>query len=617
MTEIDLKAIAGSDINLVLITDFSALKKAIAQLTGSGLIAADYEVAAHPDYRGFAAAALQPASAVPRLLSLYAGNSNVYVVDLWALGAEAIAPLLILLRTHRIVAHHATYELKMSWRIGLDIPDLHCSRITTAILDGERGTGLAAACERRLGVVADKTLQRFDYSLRELPHAAFQYSAQDSILCYRLFINTAEDITRNQLGTGYAIARGAVRQIAHAETRGLRVDRKALTEYANASADKAAQAMTALPADLATANLRSPKQLHAWFTATADEATQSAWPKTAKGSFEFSSKALGAAPSGPIRNALLNVATARSGMQRGGMVASRLALINPATNCVHGNFTLLRTDPGRLSSSSPNLQQLPQGERKAYVARPGNTFVDADAGGLQLRIAATLGVESMGRALLQGIDLHALAGGGIDITDPQRDVKIAAVDERSRRSGKEANFSLLYGMGTRTFHSKLRSAIDENFTEDEAAQVRGAWYKTWPEVAGMQDALFAEARRNGYSTTPGGRIRNYVRDGIPNWYKIRTVTLNASIQGSDADLIMLVAAHLDISLMRFEGASIAILVHDEVLIECKEKDAEEAAQTLDTAWRWAWAQLFPHRLDLGSMSPAFCRPTIGRSYGDV
>jgi DNA polymerase-1 len=614
---IDLKLIAGSDVELTCIVDPQALHEAVARLTGSGLLAIDFEVAAHPDYRGFAAAALQPATAAPRLLSLYSGGTTAYVIDLWALGAEAIAPLRWLLRRHRTVAHHATYDLKMAWRIGLDLPDLHCSRIATAILDGERGTGLAAACERRLRVIADKTLQRFDYGIKELPASVLYYAAQDAILSYRLFNQCAEEITHRKLCTGYAIARGAIRQVAHAETRGLLVDHETLTAFGNASADKANQAKSEMPKGLAGVNCRSSKQLQGWFAGNADNATRSVWPKTPKGSFDFSKKGLGAAPSGEVRNALLKVAEARSGMQRGGMVASRAALINPATGCVHASFKLLGTDAGRLSSSGPNVQQLPPGERKAYVARPGHTFVDADAGGLQLRIAAAFGVESMAGAFLQGIDLHSLAGGGIDINDPERETKIAAVEEQSRKSGKAANFSLLFGMSIPTFHARLRGAVSEALTEEDAARVYHAWYKAWPEVAGMQDALFSEARRNGYSTTPGGRIRDYLRDGIPNWHQIRNITLNASIQGADADLIMLVAAYLDIALMHFEGASVAVLVHDEVLIECKVEHSEEVAKVLDTAWRWAWAKLFPHRLDLGSMSPAFCQPTIGRSFGDV
>jgi DNA polymerase-1 len=466
-------------------------------------------------------------------------------------------------------------------------------------------------------VVADKTLQKFDYCIKDLPANVFSYAALDSVLCFRLFDDCAQEITRRNLGTGYAIARGAIRQVAHAETRGLLVDRNALVAYAEESAGKANQARADMPKDLAVLNVRSSKQLQVWFRGNSDEVTQKAWPKTKKGSFDFSKKGLGAAPAGVIRDALLKVADARSGMQRGGMVASREALINPATGCVHGSFKILGTDAGRLSSSGPNIQQLPSGERKAYVARSGYTFVDADAGGLQLRIAAVLGVASMADAFLQGVDLHSLAGGGIDISDPERDAKIATVGNEARKSGKAANFSLLFGMSIGTFHARLRAAVNEALTEDDAARVYRAWYTAWPEVAGLQDALFSEARRNGYSTTPGGRIRDYLRDGVPNWHQIRNITLNASIQGSDADLIMLVAAYLDIALMRFEGASIAVLVHDEVLIECKEADAEEVAKVLDTAWRWAWAQLFPHRLDLGSMSPAFCQPTIGRSFGDV
>jgi hypothetical protein len=613
-TEIDFKC-AGAD--LVCVCDASQLKQCIARLESSALLALDFEVAPHPDFRNYAAAALHPASAAPRLLSLYGGGEAVFVLDLWPIGSSGIAMLGPFLARHRVVCHHAVYDLKMAWRIALDLPDLHCSRIAVAILDGERGTGLAAACQRRLGVKVDKTLQRFDYGIRDLPPSVFEYAALDAILCFRLFNHCTGEITKRQLDTGYAIARGALRQVAHAETRGLKVDRHALTAFAAASNKVANDTKAMLPGDLADINLRSGKQMAAWFDKVADEDTRRAWPRSPGGNPDFSKKGLAAAPLGPIRNALLKAAEARSGMQRGGMATSREALINPATGCVHGSFKILGTDAGRMASSGPNVQQLPVAERKAYVARPGYVFVDADAGGLQLRIAAVLGVESMGHAFRQGIDLHSLAGGGIDIKDPERDAKIAAVGNQARKSGKAANFSLLFGMSIRTFHARLRATVDENLTEDDAANVYHAWYAAWPEVSGLQDALFVEARRNGFSTTPGGRVRDYLRDGAPDWYKIRNITLNASIQGSDADLIMLVAANLDIALMRFEGASIAVLVHDEVLIECREADAKAVAQLLDTAWRWAWAQLFPHRLDLGSESPAFCQPTIGRSFGDV
>ncbi len=113
------------------------------------------------------------------------------------------------------------------------------------------------------------------------------------------------------------------------------------------------------------------------------------------------------------------------------------------------------------------------------------------------RFAAVFGVKSMARAFRQGVDLHSLAGGGIDINDPERDAKIAAVEDQSRKSGKAANFSLLFGMSIPTFHARLRGAVSEALTEEDAAHVYRAWYKAWPEVAGMQDALFSEARRNG------------------------------------------------------------------------------------------------------------------------
>ena len=604
-------------VTVVKIQNLAVLTEELTSLESSGLVSIDFEVAAHPEFRGYEAAALQPATAAPRLLSIYAGGDKVIVFDLWVLGADAIPLLFGFLSRHRVVAHNATYELKMAWRLGIDLQDLHCSRIAVAILDGERGTSLAAACERRLGVPVDKTLQLADYGILNLSPKVFEYCAQDAVLCYRLFNQCAEEITRRELTTGYAIARGAMRQIAHAETRGLLVDRNALTEFGEQSIQKATNAKAALPPDMATVNLRSSKQLQTWFVKTADVATQKSWPRTPKGAFDFSRKGLGSAPSGPVRNVLLGVAEARSGMQRRGMVASREAQINPATGCVHPSYKLLGTDAGRLSANNPNVQQLPPGERVAYVARPGYAYVDADAGGLQLRIAATLGVQSMASALMLGIDLHALAGGGIDINDPDRDVKIAAVDPQARKTGKAANFSLLFGMSIATFHARLRATVDESLSADDAARVYHAWHKAWPEVRGLQDALFAEARRNGYSTTPGGRVRDYVREGIPNWYAIRNITLNASIQGSDADLIMLVAAYLDIALMQFKNASIAVLVHDEVLIECLGSDVHEVAKVLDTAWRWAWAQLFPFRLDLGSESAQFCQPTIGRSFGNV
>ena len=591
-------------------------------VAGAPVLGADFEVAPAPGFSDWEPAALNPHTSSPRLLSFYPGGDTAFVSDLWRVGPGGLQAHGQMAAAQCVALHNAGYDLKQAWRLGMDFPDVHCTAIMHRVLYGPLGSSLADAMKARFGIVLEKAGQRADYTVPTIPGELLAYSGLDSVCALMLFDALRKELTARGLGTGYSVMRGAIRPVAQAETRGILIDRPALEEFSAAEAKRAAKQATELPEQFAGVNIRSTPALRKVFETIADDATRKAWPKTAKGAFAFSAKALDAAPAGPARDALLAVATARSAAQRAGMGDSRVQLICPATGAMHAGYKIAGTEVGRMSSSRPNMQQLPSDERHCYIGRPGFVLLGADAGQLQLRVAGALGCTTMAAPLIGGVDLHRLAGAGIQADPGSLRMRplpesiqqaLAAVSKPDRARGKTANFSLLYRMGVNTFHARLR-AKDPDATLAQAQQTYDNWYSTFSDARALQDALHEEARRNGFSTTPGGRIRNYRWNGaVWDWGKLQSVTANASIQGADADLICLVAAYIDARIHDLPDACIVQFVHDNVVLEVREEDAAAGMALVDAAWRESWRALFPDHLALGTDCPEFCVPDVART----
>ena len=241
---------------------------------------------------------------------------------------------------------------------------------------------------------------------------------------------------------------------------------------------------------------------------------------------------------------------------------------------IHTCFQMTVTATGRLSSTEPNLQNIPirrpQGAqiRRMFVASPGKVLVDADYSQIELRLLAHIsGDETMIRAFRSGEDIHAVTASQVF------NVPLEDVTSLMRSRAKAVNFGIVYGI------SAFSLAQDIGVFQNEAKAYMDNYFAKYHGVREYMDAIKAQAKADGYVSTLFGRRRNLPEIKSSN-FNMRSfgerVALNMPIQGTAADIIKLAMVRVDDRLKK-EGLEGRLLlqVHDELIVECPE--AEESA----------------------------------------
>ena len=252
-------------------------------------------------------------------------------------------------------------------------------------------------------------------------------------------------------------------------------------------------------------------------------------------------------------------------------------LINPRTGHIHTSFNQTITATGRLSSSDPNLQNIPiRGEdgkeiRKAFVPEPGQLFFSADYSQIELRVMAHLsGDENMINVFREGKDLHAATAANIY----KKPIEEVTRDERTK--SKRANFGIIYGITVFGLAERL------DISRDEAKMLIDGYFQTFPQVHDYMERSKEIARHQGYVTTLFGR-RRYLPDINSRNATVRGFAernaINAPIQGTAADIIKVAMIRIH-QRFRKEGirSKMILQVHDELNFSVvpEEKDRVEA-----------------------------------------
>ena len=274
-------------------------------------------------------------------------------------------------------------------------------------------------------------------------------------------------------------------------------------------------------------------------------------------------------------------------------------LIHPVTGRVHTSFNQAIAATGRLSSSDPNLQNIPirteigREIRRAFVAEPGAVLISADYSQIELRVLAHLsGDETLIAAFARGDDIHdqtALKVFGPDSTlDPHE----------LRRRAKIVNYALLYGKTAFTL------ARDIGVTQQAAQQFIDAYFAGFPRVRAFIDRTLEDARRTGVVTTLFGR-RRLVPELTSRNGQIRAaaerVAVNLPIQGTAADILKRAMIDVDAALASAHPRARMILtVHDELLFEAPEADADVVAALVRDRMSSAVSLAVPLDVDVGS-----------------
>ena len=243
---------------------------------------------------------------------------------------------------------------------------------------------------------------------------------------------------------------------------------------------------------------------------------------------------------------------------------------------IHTTFQNLVTATGRLSSTEPNLQNIPVRTelgaeiRKMFVPKEGCVLVDADYSQIELRVLAHIADDRvMGDAFVGGMDIHSVTASQVFGVDLEQ------VTSLQRRHAKAVNFGIVYGI------SEFSLAEDIGVSRWEARSYIDSYLENYSGVKRYMKQVVEDARESGFTATLYGRKR-YIPELKSSNFNIRQgaerIALNTPIQGTAADLIKLAMVRVDRALSEhYPEAKLLLQVHDELIVECPEDMAAQVA----------------------------------------
>ena len=481
------------------------------------------------------------------------------------------------------VGHNIKFDLQMLSNIGLKVKGPFVdTMICDWLLDtGSRQHGLDACCLRHLNYEKIKTssligdrgqLPMLAADIQELT----RYACEDADLTLQLYQHLLPLIEAAGLKQVLIdIEMPLVPVLATVEQNGVHIDRGELQRLSRelaAMSDKLVDEVQKLAGE--DFNLNSTKQLAEilFNKLKIHEQLGIKNLKKTKSGFSTDESVLSRLTAHPLPRALLKYRSITK--LQGTYVNALPELIEPLTGRVHTSFHQTGTATGRLSSSAPNLQNIPirsdlgREVRKAFTASTSNhRIIAADYSQIELRLLAHLAnEEALAQAFASGADIHRSTAAKVFGVAPE------AVTDTQRSRAKAINFGILYGMGAR------RLAAETGTTVAEAAAFIDRYFASYPGINAFIDATIREARATGMTRTVTGRQRPVLGLSDSNQRNVvaaENIAVNTRIQGSAADLIKIAMIEIDQRLTQSKLQTKMLLqVHDELVFEspCSEID---------------------------------------------
>ena len=435
-------------------------------------------------------------------------------------------------------------------------------------------------------------------NMRDLPPETIcDYACEDADVTLKLKnILEKELVTAGAERLFYDIEMPLVRVLAYMERNGARISTDTLQQTSHYFTERLQQIENDIYALAGfTFNIASPKQVGEVLferIKIVDKAK-----KTKSGQYSTSEEVLeGLRTKHPIVEKILEHRGLKKLLTT--YVDALPALINPHTGKIHTSFNQTVTATGRLSSSNPNLQNIPirneDGKeiRRAFIPEPGCEFFSADYSQIELRIMAHLsGDENLIEAFRSGEDIHAATAAKI------YHVPIEEVTREQRSRAKTANFGIIYGISVFGLAERM------NVSRAEAKELIENYFATYSGVKRYMDESIAVAREKGYIETILHRKR-YLPDITSNNSVVRGYAernaINAPIQGSAADIIKIAMIEI-YRRLRAEGlrSTMMLQVHDELNFSVYPEEKERVQQIVIEAMESAYAMQVPLRADYG------------------
>jgi DNA polymerase-1 len=493
---------------------------------------------------------------------------------------DAIARLKPLLESPAVlkVGQNAKYDLAVLSRYGIAVAPIDDTMLISYVLEaGLHNHGMDELSRLWLGhtPIPFKQVAGAGKAQKSFKHVQLEpatcYAAEDADVTLRLHQALRPRLAREGLLNVYeTLERPMPPVLARMECEGIRVDPDRLRHLSQDFAMRMAE-LEAKAHQIAGRpfNLGSPKQIGDILFA---ELSLKGGKKTATGVWSTDAGVLEdlAAQGHDLPRTLLD--WRQLSKLKGTYTDALVAATAPRTGRVHTSFALASTTTGRLSSSDPNLQNIPirteEGRkiRAAFIAEPGHLLISADYSQIELRLLAHIGdIAQLKRAFLEGLDIHALTA------SEMFGVPVDGMPAETRRRAKAINFGIIYGISAFGLSNQL------GIPQDEAGAYIKTYFERFPGIRDYMDRTRALVREQGYVTSLFGRRINIplIRSkSVGDRQFAERAAINAPIQGAAADIMRRAIIRMTPALEAAGlKARMLLQVHDELVFEAPEAEA--------------------------------------------
>ncbi|QQS42839.1 MAG: hypothetical protein IPM63_07865 [Acidobacteriota bacterium] len=561
------------EVYFQLIEEPEKLREACERLSGEKFLGFDTETSE-----------LDPRDGVLRLVQLSNGRDTI-VVDLFKFAKygdikeiNELEPLRKLLEAKRPVkiAHNAKFDAKwVGHHLGVDVGGTFDTMIASQLIsagDQDRRHSLADVASFFLGTEVDKAEQISDWTADTLSGSQIEYAAKDAAIVVPLRQKLAERLKADGLERVAEIEFDCVTPIARMELNGFYIDqecwREQLSKVKVEQETIAFELQEMLSAGVAQASLFGAAQINLDSQAQVSDALRNLGVPIPDSTRAWQLQPL--AKDYPVIGKLLEYRGVAKALTSFG--ENILDFVDPRTGRIHADFRQIGAPTGRFSCSRPNLQQIPHGPeyRRCFRAEEGNTLIVADYSQIELRILAEFsGDEKFIEAFRSGQDFHASAAAqvfGVPVSD-------VTPDQRS--FAKRLNFGVVYGIGAQ------RLATITGFSEREAENVLRRYFATYRGLDEWLRAAGERAVTERAGRTAAGRLARFRFDEDDRGQIASTKRngKNMPIQGTSADILKRALALLH-DAIKGSSAMLVNIVHDEIVVECSEAEAEITSKRL-------------------------------------
>ncbi len=495
--------------------------------------------------------------------------------------ADVLARLKPLLEDESVLK--IAQNMKFDWLVfrqrGIEARPVEDTMLLSYVLDaGRTDHGMDVLSEKHLGhkpisfaEVAGSGRNFIGFARAPIDKAT-EYSGEDADVAMRLWRVLKPRLPAERMTFVYeALERPMIEVLARMEARGVSVDRSILSRLSGEFAQDMAR-LEAVIYELAgeTFNLGSPKQLGDILFGKMGLAGAK---KTATGAWSTAAGVLDdlAAEGNELAARILD--WRQLAKLKSTYTDALPGFVNPTTGRVHTSYALAATTTGRLSSSEPNLQNIPVRNeagrkiRRAFVAAEGHKLISADYSQIELRLLAHIAdIPQLKAAFAEGLDIHAMTA------SEMFGVPIAGMPSDVRRRAKAINFGIIYGISAFGLANQL------GISREEAGAYIKRYFERFPGIRAYMDATKKTARETGYVTTIFGRKCHYPRIAASNPSERafnERAAINAPIQGSAADIIRRAMVRMDAALAQAKlSAQMLLQVHDELVFEAPDNEID-------------------------------------------